>query len=129
MRGLLDEAHTALDEAAQLAASIGEARLELLVDPYRARALLAMPAPARAAATGHRIADRAELGGLEEDEGEIYLAHARALQACGHESEAKHVLQRGRERVESIAEGITDDALRRSFLHNVPARRALLAEG
>ncbi len=68
---------------------------------------------------------RDEIGGVEEDEAEVFLTHALALEAAGRALEAKAVRQRGRERVESIARHIADDHFRKRFLGEVPAHRGL----
>ena len=67
-----------------------------------------------------------ELGGIEEDEAELVLAHARALEANGRGDEAREVLAAGRRRLESVAAGIADPALRARFLDQVPAHAELI---
>jgi tetratricopeptide (TPR) repeat protein len=71
------------------------------------------------------LARRDAIGGVEEDDAEVFLTHALALEAAGRKLDAKPVRQRGREQVESIARRITDDRLRKRFLEEVPAHLAL----
>ena len=66
-----------------------------------------------------------ELGSLEEDEAEVYVIHARVLSASGRDDEAAVVRQRGRERIQQLADLITDEQLRARFLSDVPAHREL----
>ena len=63
---------------------------------------------------------------IDEDEGEIFLAHARALAASGRPDEARTVLGLGVERIQFIAGHIKDPGWRARFLRDVPANRALL---
>ncbi len=74
------------------------------------------------------LALRDELGGVEEDEAEIFLVHAQALTACGRADEARAVRARGRTRIQEVAAAIADADMRTRFLHGVAANRALLTE-
>jgi hypothetical protein len=56
---------------------------------------------------------------------EVYLTCYRVLEASG-DVRAATVLQRAVRRLSECAEGITDAALRRSFLEHVAAHRAIL---
>jgi tetratricopeptide (TPR) repeat protein len=67
------------------------------------------------------------LGGVEEDEVEVYLVRGRALSAAGRESEAATVLAEGRARLMILADGMRDEGLSRQLLERVPAHRELLA--
>jgi eukaryotic-like serine/threonine-protein kinase len=67
------------------------------------------------------------LDGIEEDEAEVFLAHARALAASGHAAEAQAVAARGRARLMRVADGIGDRSWRERFLEDVAAHRALMA--
>lgn len=67
------------------------------------------------------------LRGIEEDEAEVYLSRARALEAVGKKREARAVLESARRRVHEIAEKIGDGSTRRRFLEDVAAHRALFA--
>ena len=66
-----------------------------------------------------------ELGSLEEDEAEIYLARARALEAADRFVEGQEVRERGRDRLRAQSELISDPELRARFLDDVPAHRGL----
>ena len=91
-----------------------------------ARALLAAGDVSGALEQSDRaLARRDEIGGVEEDDAEVFLTHSIALEASGKTNEARAVRQRGRERVESIARTITDTKLRMRFLEQVPAHRSL----
>lgn len=68
------------------------------------------------------------MGGVEEDEADVFVAAADALEAAGRKLDAKAVRLKGRERVEAIARRIEDDAFRRRFLRDVPAHRALAVD-
>jgi hypothetical protein len=69
---------------------------------------------------------RDELGGVEEDEAEIFLSHAAVLDACGRQGEAAVVRERGADRLRIVAARIADPEWRRRFLQDVPANRKLL---
>ncbi len=71
---------------------------------------------------------RHELGGLEEDEAEVFLAHARALEAAGRTDEAAHIRDEGLRAVEVAARRIGDSELRDRFL-TVAANRELRGSG
>ena len=68
---------------------------------------------------------RDELGSVEEDEAEIFLVHARALEASGRAGEARAVRGRGSARVREIAARIGDAEWTRRFLEDVAAHRVL----
>jgi tetratricopeptide (TPR) repeat protein len=68
-----------------------------------------------------------ELGGIEEGEAELFVIHARALEAAGRHREARSVIARGRARIAQIADRISDPEWRRRFLEDVPAHRLLMA--
>jgi len=67
------------------------------------------------------------LGGIEEDEIEVYLTYARALFAADRDDDAKKILIEGRERLMTLADGMMDEALRVAILEDVAAHRELLA--
>jgi tetratricopeptide (TPR) repeat protein len=71
---------------------------------------------------------RAEIGGVEEDEAELYATHARVLEARGASERAREVRATGRERLSITAQRIGDPALRARFLEGTAAHRELLAE-
>ncbi len=121
------------DEAARAAeAAADDARRNEM--PGVAAAALATAAQARlatgAAPLALELSRRAmelhdAVGSMEEDESDVFLAHARALSASGSPDEALAVVERGRARLEEIAAKIGDDELRRRFLEDVPANREL----
>jgi hypothetical protein len=91
-----------------------------------ARALLAAEDIEGAIEQSQRaLARRDEIGGVEEDEAEVFLTAVVALEAAGRKEEAREIRRRGRERVESIARRIADDGFRKRFLVEVPAHQAL----
>jgi tetratricopeptide (TPR) repeat protein len=69
---------------------------------------------------------RDELSSVEEDEAEVFLAHAKALAAAGREEESRRVVERGLERLRYIGQRIADERVRARFLNDVPAHRALM---
>jgi len=69
---------------------------------------------------------RDELGGLEENEGAVFVAHAEALRRSGRADEAKAVLRRGRERLEELASRISDPVWRDRFLRGPGGHRQLM---
>ncbi len=91
----------------------------------RAHLLLGDPVAALDAST-RAIKLRDALGGLEEDEAEVFLVHAEALSAAGREEDAMAVRQRGRNRLAEIARSITDAEWRRRFLEDVEGNRRLM---
>ena len=72
---------------------------------------------------------RDEIGGLEEDEAEVFLARADSLVAAGRDDEAQRVRRAGAERLNTIAEAIEEPAWRERFLSGPEAHRALLGAG
>jgi tetratricopeptide (TPR) repeat protein len=59
---------------------------------------------------------------------EIHLLHSRALRVNGKEKDADEYLRKAYERVMMVAENISDQDLRRSYLENVRDIRAIQAE-
>jgi tetratricopeptide (TPR) repeat protein len=81
--------------------------------------------PALAAASeAASIADR--LGGLDEGEALVRLAHALALHAAGQEAEARRRLGDAKKKLVAMADRIKDRRFRKSFLENVSEHRRLL---
>jgi predicted ATPase len=71
--------------------------------------------------------------GTETDPGwyfveQCYLTHARVLRALGCDDEADDSLRHAYERVMVVASKIQDEALRQSWLENVPDNREIVAE-
>ncbi len=62
------------------------------------------------------LALRDELGGIEEDEAEVFLSAAASLALGGENDQADLILARGRARLMDVAAGIEDEALRARFL-------------
>ncbi len=56
---------------------------------------------------------------------EIYLTCIRVLEACGERKRALALLSEAHALLMQRADKISDEALRRSFLENVPAHREL----
>ncbi|HJL15260.1 MAG TPA: protein kinase [Sandaracinaceae bacterium LLY-WYZ-13_1] len=101
--------------------------LEVLAHTVASRLHLRSGDAARALRCSERaFAILEELGGIEEDEAEVYLAHAEALAAHGRPEEAAKVRALGRRRIEEVAARIADPEWRRRVLEDVPAHRALL---
>lgn len=100
----------------------------------RASALAVASSASRAAGdaeTALRDAERAmalrdEIGTMEEDEAEIFLALAEALDANGQRERAREVVARGASRLEFLAGRIADPDWRARFLVEVPVNRRLI---
>lgn len=124
-----DRAHIA-QEATQVARAAERTQLPSLLClalAVAARAHLDASAAARSLELSTRaMAVRAQLGGIEEDEGLVFLAHVRALTACGHLDQARSVRDQARRRIRDIAESIDDASLRALFVRAIPAHRELL---
>ncbi|MCS7197105.1 MAG: hypothetical protein NZ930_00190 [Candidatus Bipolaricaulota bacterium] len=56
----------------------------------------------------------------------FYFTHYRILHANGRTDEAKVYLQKAHDEVCRVANQITEESLRTSFLHNVPINREIL---
>ncbi|MBI5503126.1 MAG: protein kinase [Deltaproteobacteria bacterium] len=117
------EADAALAEAERL----GAPGLLVLTLTVAARGRLACgDGPGALVLSERALGLRDQLGGVEEDEAEIYLTHARALAAVGRIEEARCVQQTGRDRLWAIAGRIADLGWRARFLRDVPAHRMLV---
>ena len=99
---------------------VGEVRMyvlgtmaHILLSRKRADAALAASTEAMQLLSG--------LGALPESETMVRLSHAEALHAAGRAAEAREAIRAARERLLERSERISDLALRRSFLENVPA--------
>jgi predicted ATPase/predicted Ser/Thr protein kinase len=126
-RGLADPAAGAAEAEALASEPETAQALELLASTVAASLHLRADRPERALTWSQRaftLLD--ELGGVEEDEAEVYLAHAGALEALGRSEEAAEVRARGRRRLEEVAARIADREWRRRFLEDVPAHRELM---
>jgi tetratricopeptide (TPR) repeat protein len=121
------DAGAAADQAVELAESIGAPVLLVLALTVAGRVRLRDGRADEALQRSLRaMALRDELGGIEEDEAEVFLVHAQALAAAGRRAEAREVQARGRERLWTIAGRIGDLEWRARFLRDVPAHRALV---
>ncbi|MBX3271400.1 MAG: protein kinase [Sandaracinaceae bacterium] len=72
------------------------------------------------------MALRDEIGTMEEDEAELFLALAEALRATGHAARASEVVARGASRLEFLAGRIADVDWRARFLVEVATNRRLI---
>ncbi|MCB9596859.1 MAG: protein kinase [Sandaracinaceae bacterium] len=121
----------ARDEArilAERAASLGLGAAEVLAMVVEARAALALGDVGGATdAIGRALAGRDALGGLEEDEGELFAVHARVLEAAGQGDAAAAARARGAAWLEATARRIGDPEWRQRFTRDVPAHRDLIA--
>jgi tetratricopeptide (TPR) repeat protein/tRNA A-37 threonylcarbamoyl transferase component Bud32 len=118
-----DAALRTLDEATHL----GIEAIAILARVIAALAILGLgDAPRALALTTEAMRARGTLGGLEEDEGELFAAHVLALEANGRRDEARAVREQGARLVRTAAQRIGDPAWRDRFLRDVPAHRQLL---
>jgi tetratricopeptide (TPR) repeat protein len=69
---------------------------------------------------------RDDIGTMEEDEAEIFLALAEALRADGQIERAREIVARGAMRLEFLAGRIADASWRARFLVEVPVNRRLI---
>ncbi|MCC6873193.1 MAG: protein kinase [Sandaracinaceae bacterium] len=91
------------------------------------QALLALGDAPRALETAQRAMQiRDEIGTMEEDEAEVFLALADALMANGRVEEAREIIARGASRLEFLAGRIEDTDWRARFLVEVPTNRRLI---
>jgi tetratricopeptide (TPR) repeat protein len=100
---------------------------------------VALGLAARAALRGHdheealdlseRALDRRDaLGGIEENEAELFVTRAEALDAAGRSEQAREVRERGRARLPELAGRIRDPEWRRHLLSASVAHRSLCGE-
>jgi eukaryotic-like serine/threonine-protein kinase len=67
------------------------------------------------------------LGSMDESESLLRLVHVEALERAGEVAAAEAALGTALTRLEEMSSTISDEALRRSFLENVPENARLLA--
>ncbi len=121
-RAQLGQAHTRdiIEEAQKVAADakeIGLVPFVALAFSVASAAALHSGEPKLALQLGHEAMEiRDELGGLEEDEAEVFLVYARTLEAAGQIDAAQAVRERGKERILEIAMGIADLELKAGYL-------------
>jgi len=124
-----DAAEHGRDEArilAERAGSLGLGAAEVLARVVEARAALALgDATGAAAAMEAALARRDSIGGLEEDEGELFAVQVRVLEAIGRAEEAARARARAAAWLEATARRIADPTWRERFLCGVPAHREL----
>jgi tetratricopeptide (TPR) repeat protein len=123
----LPEAVAEAARAVTEAEAVGSPVLLVLALVAAARTRLEAGDPGSALELSRRAHELCEkLGGIEEDEAEVYLVHARVLLANGLPEDARRVHARGRERLWEIASKIGDLSWRARFLRDVPLHRALV---
>jgi tetratricopeptide (TPR) repeat protein len=128
---LIDRAAEAKDiarEAANEAERGGHPMLRVLAFTAAARASLVLGDAEEAARFARdALFLRDELGGVEENEAEIYVTYADALAASGRSSEAEEILAAGHARLVDVVAGIADAEWRERFVRAVPANRRLMS--
>ena len=113
------EAAAALHESTSAIAAAGEKMPDVVVGAraLAARAHLALGKVDDALAESERaLAEYDELGGIEEDEVDVFTARVDALRAAGQPEAANRVLTRARERIDHHAGAIRDLELRARYL-------------
>lgn len=127
--GRAEEASVAVRAAAAAADIAREPGYAAVARALEAKARLALGDVAGALATSEAaLSIRDQLAGIEEDEGEVFLARVAALEAAGRAAEAEEVRDRARSRLQYVARRIRDEQWRRRFLKSVPSHRALFSE-
>jgi tetratricopeptide (TPR) repeat protein len=116
------DAKAAENEAAQAASILDSVpALKVVALAARARALASLGQAAAALGAAQESMSMLEaLGGIEEGESLVRLAHAEALFAAGASSEAKAAIVAARDRLLERSARITEAAWRDSFLFGVP---------
>ena len=114
------------DDALLLARALERGSPALSALAYACAARAALPEPEALDHAMRASAILTELGTLEEDEAEVALVHADALDAGGHTDAAREVRAIARATVLAAARRIADPVWRERFLRDVPAHRALL---
>ncbi|MEZ4339559.1 MAG: protein kinase [Sandaracinaceae bacterium] len=125
-----DEPFAVAEEArrvAERARGMKMPALEASALAIASRAALAGDDPDAALADAERAMTlRDEIGTMEEDEAEIFLALAEALRALGQTERAKEVVARGASRLEFLAARIADVDWRARFLVEVGTNRRII---
>jgi len=115
------------DEAATEAGSRGWDGLRVMALTVSASAELGRGRPEEALLGSSEAMElRDRIGGVEEDEAELFLVHAMALEEAGRSKDGEETRKRGRARLQSIADRIVDEGYRHRFLKDVEAHRKLL---
>ena len=117
---LLDEAHALAEDDS------GGPTVRTLARAWAAELYLRARNPAEALThSAAALASVEELGRLEEDEAEVFLARGRALHAAGDPQGARAIVREALRRLDEAAAAIADDQLRASFLERVLAHQRL----
>jgi tetratricopeptide (TPR) repeat protein len=125
--GAIEEARAEAEAAVQESERLAAPGLSVLALTVAARTRLAANDFAGALACSSRALElRDALGGVEEDEAEVFWTHARALAAAGEHERAAETQARGRDRLWQLARKIGDLEMRARFLRDVPVHRALV---
>lgn len=132
-RAMLDAGEPAAGIMAEARAIAEAARAELLPALQATALALASRAALNADEREGALQDaeramalRDEIGAMEEDEAEVFLAFADALRASGELERAREVVARGASRLEFLAGRIADTDWRARFLVEVPMNRRLI---
>ncbi len=121
--GLVEEARGIAAEAEKRELKALEATALALTS----RVTLALGDPAGALTHADRaMALRDEIGTMEEDEAEVFLALAEALLAMGEPERAREIIARGASRLQFLAGRIADANWRAHFLVEVPVNRRIM---
>ncbi|MBI2897996.1 MAG: protein kinase [Deltaproteobacteria bacterium] len=123
------EALRALDRAREAAQAGGHQAHGVRASAFAVASRAALAAGDAAVAlelSTRAVALRDEIGSVEEDEAEIFLAHVKSLAANGRPEDAARTLERGRQRVLEIAAGISDPEWRGLFLRRVAGHKDLV---
>jgi len=125
--GATDEAGAEAEAAVRESERLAAPGLSVLALTAAARTRLAANDPARALAhSGRALELRDALGGVEEDEADVYWTHARGLAEAGEHARAAEIRSRGRDRLWQLARKIGDLEMRARFLRDIPVHRALV---
>ncbi len=125
-RAQWSDAIAAAEAARELAEAHGlKARVAATFAVLSAASLARSDVKAAVDLAARGIALRDEVGGLDDGETELYLAHGRALAAAGRHDEARDAFERGRQIVADHTLGISSEAARDRFLA-APINRALM---
>ncbi len=126
-RGDWEGAQRLAEDSAEEASTLGFDSIEALARLAAGRAALALEDYDAALSAAERAdALRAELGGLEEDGGALFLLLAQALEAHGKGEEGARARALGRATIEATATRIGDRHWRERFLADVEAHRVLM---
>jgi hypothetical protein len=118
----------AAEQHAERARQVSQPGYEIVLRETAARAYLLAERHGDALASASLAYDRLiEVGGVEENEADVFSTYARTLRSNGQAIDAQRVIEEGGDRVRALASKIRDVALRRQFIEQVPAHRHLLS--